>query len=599
MSSDNGRGIIRLPIEQDDQHSLFSRSTLRWSIPCCSSVQLLNTRSRAIQLSEDSDVECEDHYPEEFIIPTEITTYSENKARARQIFLQHQNRNYLPIHLFVEADASHIQNRYEGNAHLEEEHQHDFVKNVHQQTLHLGEEELVGLNQTALRKYNLESDDTESGDSFKFKLCSDKDDSSLTNLQSLSYVKTTPPLEMIIPNDNKSQRRSIIDSKAPQIEETVLHHLPLPRLSQEIPQNMIHQKLLFDNSINDSDLLTSTTQVIGDKSSKLFPKTEERILACNSKDDKEEQQIVIEDKIKIGSKVAIVEQVQDLGTSTSISLESSKKEELLSSNQRILVASKPTMNDNEKSSNVEKKERKLSIVATAAQSILGDKLEDFTEKLAFIKKTIIMNIDSSDDEDELMSPENQKKKINNNNLVKNTNSCNSESNLEQHLSVVTARKRTGSIIDVAPTITKLINQIGNSLNISEDRSPARILPSSHSSELSSFSPSSLFTAFAGSPTSAISKKTQEEKKKDIIKEEEEEEDKELFDFTKVIEIGKNVRHFSEGFVENGFRIFSDVATRVKTSVDIKEPDYILKQENSSTSTISSMNNDEAWMHNYL
>lgn len=39
-------------------------------------------------------------------------------------------------------------------------------------------------------------------------------------------------------------------------------------------------------------------------------------------------------------------------------------------------------------------------VVSAAQSLLGDKLDDFTEKLAFIKKNIIMSIDSDDDEEE-------------------------------------------------------------------------------------------------------------------------------------------------------------------------------------------------------
>lgn len=43
--------------------------------------------------------------------------------------------------------------------------------------------------------------------------------------------------------------------------------------------------------------------------------------------------------------------------------------------------------------------RRPSLVTTA-QSILGDKLDDFTEKLAFIKKNIIMSMDNDDDEDD-------------------------------------------------------------------------------------------------------------------------------------------------------------------------------------------------------
>lgn len=38
-------------------------------------------------------------------------------------------------------------------------------------------------------------------------------------------------------------------------------------------------------------------------------------------------------------------------------------------------------------------------LSTTAQSILGDKLDDFTEKLAFIKKNIIMSMDNDEEED--------------------------------------------------------------------------------------------------------------------------------------------------------------------------------------------------------
>jgi hypothetical protein len=38
-------------------------------------------------------------------------------------------------------------------------------------------------------------------------------------------------------------------------------------------------------------------------------------------------------------------------------------------------------------------------VVQAAQNLLGDKLDDFTEKLAFIKKNIIMSMDSDDEEE--------------------------------------------------------------------------------------------------------------------------------------------------------------------------------------------------------
>jgi hypothetical protein len=51
------------------------------------------------------------------------------------------------------------------------------------------------------------------------------------------------------------------------------------------------------------------------------------------------------------------------------------------------------------SSSLQHTKRRPSLVTTA-QSILGDKLDDFTEKLAFIKKNIIMSIDNDDEEED-------------------------------------------------------------------------------------------------------------------------------------------------------------------------------------------------------
>lgn len=51
--------------------------------------------------------------------------------------------------------------------------------------------------------------------------------------------------------------------------------------------------------------------------------------------------------------------------------------------------------------------KRTSVAATMAQSILGDRLEDFTEKLAFIKKNIIMSLEDEetmDEEDRVLKP---------------------------------------------------------------------------------------------------------------------------------------------------------------------------------------------------
>lgn len=111
----------------------------------------------------------------------------------------------------------------------------------------------------------------------------------------------------------------------------------------------------------------------------------------------------------------------------------------------------------------------------------------------------------------------------------------------------TLHRRTSSLMDVAPTLARFMNQI---------------------SEDTSFSPSSLFSALAGpEPHSSVP---------NLPEDEEQQEEEELFDFTKVIEIGKNMRSFSEGFVGNGMRILNDVATRIKTTADeekeLKEDD---------------------------
>lgn len=180
-------------------------------------------------------------------------------------------------------------------------------------------------------------------------------------------------------------------------------------------------------------------------------------------------------------------------------------------------------------------------------------------------------------------------------------------------------------MDVAPTIARFMNHI----NGASTEAPATAQLSSSHSSTSSFSPSSLFSALAGpmpEPSPSTMKKRElatvaleESKGKETIQElEEDGEDEELFDFTKVIEIGKNMKTFSEGFVGEGIRMFNDVATRMKTELQQQEEEEErMKQQqqqqqenreedeqnlptilNTSSSTSSRVNEDE-WMHNYL
>lgn len=121
-------------------------------------------------------------------------------------------------------------------------------------------------------------------------------------------------------------------------------------------------------------------------------------------------------------------------------------------------------------------------------------------------------------------------------------------------------------MDVAPSLARFMNHIGGE-------------PIPTPSASTTFTPSSLFSAFAG-------------------QEQQQEDDEELFDFTKVLEIGKNVKTFSEGVVGNGLRMFNDVATRVKNSVEDQQTSSY-KQKSASTSSTGSSNNENEWMHNYL
>lgn len=127
-------------------------------------------------------------------------------------------------------------------------------------------------------------------------------------------------------------------------------------------------------------------------------------------------------------------------------------------------------------------------------------------------------------------------------------------------------------MDVAPSLARFMNQIGGE-------------PTPTPSASSTFSPSSLFSAFAGPEPSTT------------VKEEDEEEEEELFDFTKVLEIGKNVKSFGEGVVG----MFNDVATRVKNSVEHEQQQQQQKpkRNESMSSTSSTNNNENEWMHNYL
>jgi hypothetical protein len=72
-----------------------------------------------------------------------------------------------------------------------------------------------------------------------------------------------------------------------------------------------------------------------------------------------------------------------------------------------------------------------------------------------------------------------------------------------------------------------------------------------------FSPSSFFASLAGPDIPP------QQYPPSNNNDDDEEED--LFDFSKVIAMGKNVRHYSEDLMGNGLRLFNDFSTRMKNA----------------------------------
>ncbi|RCH84893.1 hypothetical protein CU098_002086, partial [Rhizopus stolonifer] len=180
----------------------------------------------------------------------------------------------------------------------------------------------------------------------------------------------------------------------------------------------------------------------------------------------------------------------------------------------------------------------------------------------FIKNSIIMN---SDDEQEEES---------------NATINNKDSDVEDIPR--TLHRRASSILKVGQDIVKMISGVAEEEQEAQDTDHK--LSSSVSSTTSSFmTPSSLFSALTGAiPESSFSSSSVSTKKRQ----------------EEVIEIGKNVKTFSKGVVGNSIRMFSDVATQIKTSIE--EEEIKRRQEALATMKQDDHSADEnEWMHTYL
>ncbi|KAI8875303.1 hypothetical protein K501DRAFT_337784 [Backusella circina FSU 941] len=165
-------------------------------------------------------------------------------------------------------------------------------------------------------------------------------------------------------------------------------------------------------------------------------------------------------------------------------------------------------------------------VVTTAQNILGDKLDDFTEKLAFIKKNIIMSMDSDDDQTEYSVE---------------------SSRMDDQPKF---REKRPSWDSLMPRFKR--NNSTSSFVVSESnamRKPAKksLFPSPSSSK--SFSRADFDSDHEDSYKFGNDG----------------DEEEEPFDFSKVVAMGKNVRTFGGEVMGNGLRLFNNLSTRIKNT----------------------------------
>ncbi|CAO0791451.1 unnamed protein product [Mucor circinelloides] len=616
MSIFQPKPSIQLSADQEQSNSaskrppVFSRKSSGWSIPCCSHISLGKNGGR-IQLPDDSDNDSADEdYNQSLPSPFNAAYHEDTQNQSLpNAFFQAQARTQTSLSRNPFARVSSIEDQQSKTANSQTtpqiEHRIDsFIPEAS------GEEELANFTRSPFTRYDdepdwtesykdddededdknirpttgerqLENDEPEIEDDKKSDMSKDALNTQASNAAesnilpieqkndtSSSIIRSTDEEE----EDEEDEAQIEREDKVPQIEEEVLHLLPLPELSNEIPPAMIHKKASFEKSMYGEQPLMSVSRNQSNRISR-FSMAEEDYLALKKAEEQEKRMPSLSPKGSANS------------TSGNAQYQNKAPE------KENLSAEKDTKSQEE----VAKNDRRASI----AQSILGDKLDDFTEKLAFIKKNIIMSIDSDEEDDEEISAEKILKKMEE---VKSNSANTPSSNTSNQKQPPTLHRRTSSLMDAVPTIARFMNQIGGGSAAAPEASTSTNAPlSSSQTSTSSFSPSSLFSALAGpmpeqSSTLATNKKVNDKRP---IQEDEEEE--ELFDFTKVLEIGKNVKTFGEGFVGNGIRMFNDVATRMKTTVEEeqKRAEQISAQRNESTSTASSSNNENEWMHNYL
>ncbi|CEI88641.1 hypothetical protein RMCBS344292_03022 [Rhizopus microsporus] len=449
----------RIQLSDNQTTDIRTRST--WlgylALPCCTYLNL-----KRIQLPDDSD--------DEQLVDEQDLEYESQPYMPRHIptFQTQNSQQILSKNPFARAEEPPEEDGKSIQAELEDSGQTNQAE---------GSEELVEFNGTsfATRNYENEPDWTEL---YHDDDGSDKENESKGKEEQVDALDDTQKVTEEVDVFDKKQ-----NEKIPQIEKEVLHLLPLPELSEEIPPNMIHKSLSLEKSLYGEEPLTS-----GSRSS------HRQSLSLNRF-----SQLSFSSYIQSTEDSSEPEQQDRLMDPLSVQIEQIDKTEP---------------------------------ILPAPSSLVDDKAENTT-------------VDEEVSEDP---------------LIKSNSVINKESNSESNQSGIDfLRRGSSSFIEAAaPAIARFMTHV--------------------TGDEQSFAPMSLLSVLAESPPSA----------EDVIEEEEE-----LFDFSKVVEIGKNMKGFSEELVESSIRMLNDVATRVKTTVEQQQDDDVVNQEEEEE------DHDNDWMHTYL
>ncbi|ORX53262.1 hypothetical protein DM01DRAFT_1336442 [Hesseltinella vesiculosa] len=284
-----------------------------------------------------------------------------------------------------------------------------------------------------------------------------------------------------------------------------------------------------------------------------------------------------------------------------------------------------------------------SSVAAVAHSLLGDRLDDFTEKLAYIRKNIIMSLDDEDDDNQ--QQQQQQQQLPSTHLDdhqvpppkpprRNRSASIQDDERRQSFDPFTSRfaganqdqqrrrqhRRSNSLMEVAPSIAKFVNQISAMTSNNDIENPMGVATEAKQDQANDppdnqrplYTPSSFFASFAGPDPApnrpSVSTPAQRRGSRPTatrpsslnqLQEEADDQpsgarkssrastdserytpydsDEEPFDFSKVIAMGKNVRHFGEDMMGNGLRLFNDWSSRIRSN----NPNGLLSPEPAS------------------